>query len=296
VRDRKRRADAQRMLRIPLDSWSHVIERARTGTVRQRWPKILSFDPDALRRKYREERDKRLRARHEHTVEVTDGFAHLCRRSLVEPFDREPLTDAVDVVIVGGGFGGLLAGARRARPASRHPCDREGRRLRRHVYWNRYPGAMCDVESYVYLPLLEEESLTYDEKYAHAAEILTTARPSRKALRPVRERLLPNGKSRACGGTTTALGGSSHQPRRRHAGAVRVHGPTARCKPPRLPWQRRHQRPSQSRIVYHSEPLGLRVHTATLDCRGCPEASGGATGRWPCTRTAPAWRRRGWWR
>lgn len=39
-------------------------------------------------------------------------------------------------------------------------------------YWNRYPGAQCDVESYVYLPLLEELNCIPTEKYARAPEIL----------------------------------------------------------------------------------------------------------------------------
>ena len=39
-------------------------------------------------------------------------------------------------------------------------------------YWNRYPGAMCDVESYIYLPLLEEIGYVPKEKYSHAPEIL----------------------------------------------------------------------------------------------------------------------------
>ncbi|MGB1882255.1 MAG: NAD(P)-binding protein, partial [Gammaproteobacteria bacterium] len=38
-------------------------------------------------------------------------------------------------------------------------------------YWNRYPGCMCDVESYTYLPLLEETGYMPTEKYASAAEI-----------------------------------------------------------------------------------------------------------------------------
>ncbi len=43
-------------------------------------------------------------------------------------------------------------------------------------YWNRYPGAQCDVESYVYLPLLEETAYVPTEKYAHAPEILEHCR------------------------------------------------------------------------------------------------------------------------
>src|SRR5262249_49906937 len=43
-------------------------------------------------------------------------------------------------------------------------------------YWNRYPGAMCDVEAYIYLPLLEELEYVPSEKYARAPEILTHSR------------------------------------------------------------------------------------------------------------------------
>jgi cyclohexanone monooxygenase len=39
-------------------------------------------------------------------------------------------------------------------------------------YWNRYPGARCDVESYIYLPLLEEVGYIPTEKYVGATETL----------------------------------------------------------------------------------------------------------------------------
>ena len=73
-----------------------------------------AVDPNALRDKYRAERDKRLRVEgNEQYVEVKDAFAHFVEDPYVEPgFDREPLTDDTDVVVIGGGFGGLLAGAR----------------------------------------------------------------------------------------------------------------------------------------------------------------------------------------
>jgi cyclohexanone monooxygenase len=134
----------------------------------------LPFDPDALRRKYREERDKRIRADgNEQYVEVKDAFAHYVEDPYVEPFTREPLTDAVDVVIVGGGFGGLLAGARlREAGIEDIRVIEKGGDFGGTWYWNRYPGAMCDVESYIYLPLLEEIGYLPTEKYAHAAEIL----------------------------------------------------------------------------------------------------------------------------
>ncbi|MEX2205034.1 MAG: NAD(P)-binding protein, partial [Myxococcota bacterium] len=74
----------------------------------------LAFDPDALRAKYRAERDKRLRADgNEQYVEVKGEFRHFIEDPYVEPgFTRAPLHDEVCVVVIGGGFGGLLAGAR----------------------------------------------------------------------------------------------------------------------------------------------------------------------------------------
>ena len=73
----------------------------------------LPFDPEALREKYRQERDKRFRDDgNRQYVEVTGEFADFVDDPYVEPgFEREPLTDDVDVAVIGGGFGGLLAGA-----------------------------------------------------------------------------------------------------------------------------------------------------------------------------------------
>jgi cyclohexanone monooxygenase len=134
-----------------------------------------SFDPDALRERYRAERDKRLRADgNEQYVEVRGEFAHFVEDPYVEPgFEREPLTDEVEVVVVGGGFGGLLAGAR-LREAGFEDIRliEKGGDFGGTWYWNRYPGAQCDIESYIYLPLLEETGTVPTEKYARAPEIL----------------------------------------------------------------------------------------------------------------------------
>ena len=135
----------------------------------------LGFDPDALRRKYREERDKRLKeVGNEQYIEIKDTYAHYLEDPYVEPgYSREPLTDAVEVAVIGGGFGGLLAGARlREAGVENIRMIEKGGDFGGTWYWNRYPGAACDIESYVYLPLLEELGYMPKEKYAGTKEIL----------------------------------------------------------------------------------------------------------------------------
>ncbi|HYC00868.1 MAG TPA: NAD(P)/FAD-dependent oxidoreductase [Candidatus Limnocylindrales bacterium] len=135
-------------------------------------------DLDALREKYRRERDKRVRADgNEQYVEVAGRFAHYLDDPYVEPgFRREPRTDEVEVVVIGGGFGGLLAGARlrQAGVEDIRMIDPAGD-FGGTWYWNRYPGIACDIESYTYLPLLEEVGYVPREKYAGGAEILAHA-------------------------------------------------------------------------------------------------------------------------
>jgi cation diffusion facilitator CzcD-associated flavoprotein CzcO len=139
----------------------------------------FDFDPDALRNRYREERDKRIRPDgNEQYVEVKGDFSRYIDDPYVEPgFTRAPLNDAVDVVIIGGGFGGLLAGARlREAGVKDIRMIEKGGDFGGTWYWNRYPGAQCDIESYIYLPLLEETGYIPKEKYSYAPEILAHAR------------------------------------------------------------------------------------------------------------------------
>ena len=136
----------------------------------------LGFDPDALREKYRTERDKRLRTdANEQYHEIKDEYAAF----LADPYiahltSRLPLTDEVEIAIIGGGFGGLIAGARLKELGFEDVrLIEKGGDFGGTWYWNRYPGAACDTEAYIYLPLLEELDYVPSQKYAHAPEILS---------------------------------------------------------------------------------------------------------------------------
>lgn len=134
----------------------------------------LGFDPDALKKKYLAERDKRLKKEgNQQYQEMKGNFAHYLEDPYVAPMARAAKTDEIDVVVIGGGFGGLLAGARlRKAGVENVRMIEKGGDFGGTWYWNRYPGAACDIESYVYLPLLEEVGYMPVEKYTRAPEIL----------------------------------------------------------------------------------------------------------------------------
>jgi len=134
----------------------------------------LGFDPDALRAKYKQERDKRLRSDGISQFQRIDGdFAAYLDDPFVEPgLEREPLSDEVEVAVIGGGFSGLCTGARL------REAGIEGIRMIETAgdfggtwYWNQYPGVQCDIESYIYLPMLEELNYIPKLKYSYGPEI-----------------------------------------------------------------------------------------------------------------------------
>ena len=138
-------------------------------------PAPLNFDPDALREKYRFERDKRLKPEGNAQYHSIDGeFSNYVDDPYVTGIPvRAPLNDEVDVVIIGGGFGGLISAARLLEGGIGNiRIIEKGGDFGGTWYWNRYPGAACDTESYIYLPLCEELNFVPKEKYTHAPEIL----------------------------------------------------------------------------------------------------------------------------
>ncbi len=133
------------------------------------------YDPDAVRAKYLAERDKRLiPGRAEIRDLRTDEYFASYREDPFTPLtEREPVADEVDVVIIGGGIAGLVAGAelRKAGVERIRIIDQAGG-VGGTWYWNRYPGVMCDVESYIYMPMLEELDTIPARRYAWGEEIL----------------------------------------------------------------------------------------------------------------------------
>ncbi|MFI9627000.1 neopentalenolactone/pentalenolactone D synthase [Streptomyces sp. NPDC052042] len=135
-----------------------------------------TVDLEAVRAKYREERDKRADGR---TYRFARGaFARYAQDPYAEPLERPPLADEVDVAIVGAGIGGLLAGARlrQSGAVGRIRLIDAAGDVGGTWYWNRFPGLRCDIESYIYMPLLEELGTVPAEKYATGAEILAHLR------------------------------------------------------------------------------------------------------------------------
>ena len=132
------------------------------------------FDPAELVAIYARERDKRLRPdKNDQYLEVTGEHSKFLDDPYAEPIiERAPLQDAVEVLVIGGGFGGVL-GAVHLREQGfedirivEKACDFGG-----CWYWNRYPGIRCDTEAYIYMPLLEKMGYVPTEKYAKGSEI-----------------------------------------------------------------------------------------------------------------------------
>jgi cyclohexanone monooxygenase len=135
----------------------------------------LGFDPNEIREKYKAERDKRLRKDGEHQyLEMSGKWASYAESDpYVEPgFTRDPIKEEIEVAVIGGGFSGLLAGARlKEAGVTNFRIIEAGGDYGGTWYWNRYPGAQCDIESYCYLPLLEELNYVPKEKYSYVDEI-----------------------------------------------------------------------------------------------------------------------------
>ena len=137
-------------------------------------PDVLGFDPQELHQKYNFERDRRLRPEGAAQYQDVDGDLDHYKDDpyITERIVRAPVQETIEVAILGGGFGGMLAAARLEEAGIRdfRVIERAGD-FGGTWYWNRYPGVQCDVESYIYLPLLEETGYMPKEKYSFGPEI-----------------------------------------------------------------------------------------------------------------------------
>src|ERR1700710_2537094 len=85
---------------------------------------------------------------------------------------------AYDVVVVGAGFAGMYMLHRLRKQGFSVRVYEQGRDVGGTWYWNRYPGARCDVESMQYSYSFSEElqqEWDWSERYAPQPEILKYA-------------------------------------------------------------------------------------------------------------------------
>lgn len=137
-------------------------------------PEELGFDPDELREKYHEEREKRLRPEGADQYIAAEGqFKYYVEDPYIEEvIEREPVSDYSDIILIGGGFGALITGARLREAGVRNiRIVDKAAEFGGAWYWNRYPNCGCDTEAYIYLPLLEEVGYIPSAKFVGQPEI-----------------------------------------------------------------------------------------------------------------------------
>ena len=125
-------------------------------------------------------------------------------------------TRSLDVVIVGAGFAGMYMLYKLRNLGFSAKVIERGDGVGGTWYWNRYPGARCDVESLNYSFSFDkelEQEWTWSERYSPQPEILKYANhvADRFDLRKDIE-FQTRASTRRCGTTTPAAGRS---PRRR---------------------------------------------------------------------------------
>ncbi|BBZ15365.1 flavin-containing monooxygenase [Mycobacterium branderi] len=135
-------------------------------------PQDLDFS--ALREKYRQERDKRLRTDgSKQYIELSGDYEDYYE---IDPYTavvaRDPISEDIDVAVLGGGFAGLLCAADLKKAGVEDVRIIEfGGDFGGVWYWNRFPGIQCDNESYCYIPLLEELNYVPTKKFPDGTEI-----------------------------------------------------------------------------------------------------------------------------
>ena len=137
------------------------------------------IDIDALRDKYLQERDKRLRPEgSKQYLELKDDFAEFSEVDPHTPMTpRTPIDEDVEVAVLGGGIAGLLAGSylKKAGVDDVRVIEMGGD-FGGVWYWNRFPGIQCDNDAYCYIPMLEELDFMPSKRFSDGAEIFEHCR------------------------------------------------------------------------------------------------------------------------
>ena len=135
-----------------------------------------SLTIDELKARYEQERIKRLQVGVRKYRSLRELNVDFDADPYTPAFERDAIVEETDAVIVGTGWAGMTTAAHLHKEGvtNYRMIDKAGD-FGGTWYWNRYPGCMCDVESYTYLPMLEEVGYMPTKKYAHAAEIFEYA-------------------------------------------------------------------------------------------------------------------------
>ena len=198
----------------------------------------IDFDPHDLKQKYLAERDKRLRTDgNDQYIEVTGDFSDYRRRPVRRSRSTASRCSTTSTSsIVGGGFGGLLMGGRlREAGFDDIRVIEKGGDFGGTWYWNRYPGAMCDVESYCYLPMLEELGYLPKHKYSFAPEIMEHSKNIARHYRLYDNALLSTAVTARRVGRRSRPLDHRHRSRRPDDRPRRSPWPTARSTGPSCP-------------------------------------------------------------
>jgi cation diffusion facilitator CzcD-associated flavoprotein CzcO len=132
---------------------------------------------DKVKQKFAEARDLRLSYRPEGQKQYTSDLTGELAKYEVDPWvetviERAPISDFVECLFIGGGFSALLTAARlREKGVESIRIVERGGDVGGTWYWNRYPGAACDVSAYDYMPLLDELGFVPNSFFAKGPEI-----------------------------------------------------------------------------------------------------------------------------
>lgn len=137
-------------------------------------PSAAEIDISALKERYREERERRMRSEGQtQYVRPVDDFESQYDSDPYSPLTpRSAISEDIEVAVLGGGWSGIMAGVQ---------LRKAGIEDFRHIehagdfggvwYWNRYPGLQCDNDAYCYLPFLEETGYMPTKKFTEGYEI-----------------------------------------------------------------------------------------------------------------------------